>query len=116
MSEMWQITLFGGLRVQRGEQTLMRFKFQKAGALLAYLSYYEERSHPREVLMELLWPDSNLEAGRNRLNVTLSRLRKDADTPKVQFDDSAYDYLTVREHNHRNMSYRGPENSFTREG
>lgn len=79
MSEIWQITLFGGLRVQRGEQALTRFKFQKAAALLAYLSCYQDRSHPREVLMELLWPESDLEAGRNSLNVTFSRLRKDLD-------------------------------------
>lgn len=45
------------------------------GALLAYLAYYLDRTHPREVLFELLWPECLPEAGRERLSTELSSLR-----------------------------------------
>src|SRR3712207_7098227 len=40
---------------------------RKTGALLAFLAYYGGREHPRESLIELLWPESDLDAGRKRL-------------------------------------------------
>src|SRR5262249_56949846 len=79
----WRIELSGGLRVPRGPQVFRRFRMQKAGALLAYLAYYSHRSHPRDALIELLWPESDLEAGRNRLSVALSSLRRQLEPPGV---------------------------------
>src|SRR5437868_5286083 len=42
----WRIELFGGLRVQQGEQVLTRLRTQKTAPLLAYLAYYRQRTHP----------------------------------------------------------------------
>lgn len=38
MNDRWRITLFGGLRAQRGEQVITRFKTQKVASLFAYLA------------------------------------------------------------------------------
>src|SRR5436190_273389 len=57
MDQRWQIELFGWLRVVQGDRIVSRFRTRKAEALLAYLAYFRERSHPREQLIELLWPE-----------------------------------------------------------
>jgi DNA-binding SARP family transcriptional activator len=54
---------------------LTRFRSQKTGALLAYLAYYRQRSHPREGLIQLLWPGCEPHLGRNNLSKELSWLR-----------------------------------------
>jgi len=50
-----RIELLGRLRVKQGEREITRFRTQKTGALLGYLAYHLERTHPREVLMDILW-------------------------------------------------------------
>lgn len=75
MDAPWRVELLGGLRAVRGEQVLTRFATQKVAALLAYLAFYRERAHPRDELVELLWPQSEPEAGRRRLRVALTSLR-----------------------------------------
>src|SRR5262245_60445395 len=81
MDEQWRISLFGGLSAARGDQAITRFKSQKIGALLAYLAFYRGVSHPREVLLGLLWPESPPTAGRNSLSVALSSLRHQLEPP-----------------------------------
>src|SRR5689334_22725970 len=76
MPSPWRITLFGGLRAEQADRVLTRFRTRKTAALLAYLAYYLERSHPREKLIDLLWPEADLDAGRNGLSVALSSLRR----------------------------------------
>ena len=51
-----RIELLGRLRVTQGEREITRLRTQKTGALLGYIAYHLERTHPREVLMELPWP------------------------------------------------------------
>ncbi len=65
----------GPLRLTRGGETLTRFPRQKAAALLAYLALHPG-PQPRETLIDLLWPDSDLPAGRDSLSTTLSSLRR----------------------------------------
>jgi tetratricopeptide (TPR) repeat protein len=43
--------------------------------LLARLALAPRQAHPREVLIDQIWPDADLEAGRNRLRNALSVLR-----------------------------------------
>jgi DNA-binding SARP family transcriptional activator len=76
----WRIELLGGLRATRGERTITRFRTQKAGLLLAYLAYHRDRTHPRSVLMELLWPEHRLEPARASLSMALSSLRRELET------------------------------------
>jgi predicted ATPase/DNA-binding SARP family transcriptional activator/uncharacterized protein HemY len=76
MNGLLRISLLGGLRVQRGEEIVTHFRTQKTGSLLAYLACYAARSHPREELVDLLWPDTEPEAGRSSLRTALSALRQ----------------------------------------
>ena len=67
MDQPWQIELFGWLRATQGDRVVARFRTQRAGSLLAYLAYHLDRSHPREALIEVLWPESDPHAGRTSL-------------------------------------------------
>jgi class 3 adenylate cyclase len=82
MDTQWRVLLLGGLRAeQHGGRTVSRFRTQKTGALLAYLAYHRQRTHLREVLIELLWPEADVEAGRNSLNTAISWLRRQLEPP-----------------------------------
>jgi predicted ATPase/DNA-binding SARP family transcriptional activator len=81
MDTPWRIELFGGLRASLGSQVITRFSTRKAGALLAYLAYFPQRSHSREELIEIFWTDAPLEAGRNSLRVALNSLRRRLELP-----------------------------------
>src|SRR5947209_7964972 len=79
----WRIDLLGGLRAERGDRVVTRFQTQKAGALLAYLAYCPGRTHRRDALIELLWPEVAAEDGRNSLRQTLFLLRQQLEPPGV---------------------------------
>src|SRR2546423_12196520 len=61
----WRVDLLGSLRVTQGGREVTPFLTQKVAALLAYLAYYQYQSHPREALIELLWPETDAEVGRH---------------------------------------------------
>ncbi len=81
MNEPVRINLLGELQVKQGERVITRFKSQKIGALLAYLAFHLHSMHSREVIIDLFWPESALEAGRNSLSVALSTLRNQLEPP-----------------------------------
>jgi predicted ATPase/DNA-binding SARP family transcriptional activator/class 3 adenylate cyclase len=87
MDARWRIELLGGLRAaQTGDvdgRVISRFRTQKSGELLAYLACHLQRAHGREELIELLWPECDLVAGRNRLSNVLSSLRHQLEPPGV---------------------------------
>ncbi len=83
MDARWRITLFGGLSAQQNERVITRFRTQKTGALLAYLAFYRDRSHLREVLFELLWPGRVPDLARQSLSMSLSSLRHQLEPPGV---------------------------------
>jgi predicted ATPase/DNA-binding SARP family transcriptional activator len=83
MEVRWQIYLLGGLRVEQDDRAITRFRTQKAGALLAYLAYYRHRSHLRDPLVELFWPECDPQAGRSNLSRELSGLRHQLEPPGV---------------------------------
>ena len=72
----WRIELLGGLRAEMDGRVITRFQTRQAGALLAYLAFHLDRSHPREQLIELLWPGCEPTVGRDRLSSALSSLRR----------------------------------------
>ncbi|MES2465537.1 MAG: BTAD domain-containing putative transcriptional regulator, partial [Armatimonadota bacterium] len=78
---LWQIHLLGGLRLERGAETITRFRSQKFGALLAYLSLFPQRLHSREELAELFWPETDPELARGNLRAALSSLRRQLEPP-----------------------------------
>src|SRR5690349_1764281 len=76
METPWKIELFGRLYARRDNLEITRFRTQKTGSLFAYLAFYCKRSHPREELTELFWPDDDLEARSNSFRVALNSLRR----------------------------------------
>ena len=78
-----RIALFGQFSVRQADRTITRFRTKKAAELLAYLACYRHRQHAREALLELLWPDEDIEAARNRLSVELNSLRRQLEPPGV---------------------------------
>lgn len=82
MKEACAITLFGGLQVQRGDRRITRFRTYKTGALLAYLAFYPDVPHSREVLADLFWPNSK--EGRLSLRVSAGSLRCQLEPPDAE--------------------------------
>lgn len=70
---MWQITLFGAPTLQRNGRTQPLTR-RKARALLTYLAV-TQKSHSRETLVALLWPNHDQQQGRADLSRILSNLR-----------------------------------------
>lgn len=79
----WQVRLLGGVAAGDGVQQLDRFPSRAVAALLARLALAPERAHPREELIELLWPGVGLAVGRNRLRQVLSTLKGMLELPGV---------------------------------
>ena len=57
-------------------QALPLLRSRPGMLLLARLALFPEREHPREELVDMLWPAVALDIGRNRLRQTLSDLRR----------------------------------------
>src|SRR5689334_13010201 len=72
----WKIDLFGSLRATSGDRAPARYRTHKTGELLAYLASFSQRPHRREELIDLLWPEYELESGRNCLRIALNALRQ----------------------------------------
>jgi predicted ATPase/tetratricopeptide (TPR) repeat protein len=77
----WQIRLLGTVAASDGVQHLERFPSRAVAALLARLALAPDRVHPREELVELLWPGVALDVGRNRLRQVLSTLKSMLEPP-----------------------------------
>lgn len=75
--------MLGGLSVVQGDRRITRFQTQKTGALLAYLALNPNKNHSRESLAEMLWPEGDPTAIRNRLNQAISSLRRQLHPPEL---------------------------------
>lgn len=78
----WHFEFFGGLALERSHTEpgdvayrIEHFQTRKTEALLAYLALHSGQRHSRESLIELLWPDADPDAGRNRLTQAVVWLR-----------------------------------------
>lgn len=78
---LFRVEMLGLLLMRQGRQEIRRFRTQKTAELLAYMAFYKQRSHPRDLLIELYWPDSTLEAARSNLSVALTALRRQLEAP-----------------------------------
>ena len=76
MEVRWRIELFGQLRLGQGDAAPVPLPRQKATALLAYLAYHTHHPHAREAVIDLLWPEADLEEGRRNLRFQLHSLRE----------------------------------------
>jgi DNA-binding SARP family transcriptional activator len=63
-------------------------------SLLKYLLLHHKQNTPREVLMDVFWPEATPETARNNLNVAMHNLRKNLRTviflPLIVYEDGAY--------------------------
>lgn len=84
MEAVWRIRMLGGLVAEGSDREISRFRTQKTGALLAYLAYPPPgRSHPRDALIEILWPEEELDSARLKLRLALNSLRRQLEPPGV---------------------------------
>lgn len=74
-----RIEMFGQLKVIQADGDLTRFRTHKIGWILAYLALHRDQSVPRERLLDLFWPEMDLDAGRGNRNNALSSLRRQLD-------------------------------------
>jgi predicted ATPase len=79
----WQIQLLGDLRATHGVSVIAQFPSRPIAMLLARLALQPQRRHAREELIELLWPNVEIDVGRNRLRQVLSTLRRLLEPPDV---------------------------------
>lgn len=77
----WHLRLLGDVVLRPAQGPPQRLPGRAATALLARLALAPERAHPREELVELLWPGVALDVGRNRLRQVLSTLKRLLDGP-----------------------------------
>lgn len=80
----WHVRLLGTLQASSRQQQLEHFPTRAVAALLARLALAPARMHPREELVELLWPGVPPQAGRNRLRQALSVLKALLEPPGEQ--------------------------------
>jgi len=75
MAARWRLRLLGDSRLLDGQGLDHGLPGRAALLLLARLALAPQQAHPREALVELLWPGADLAVGRNRLRQVLSSLR-----------------------------------------
>ena len=83
MNEPWHFQLLGTLSAKRSDQIITRFATSRAAALLTRLALFPHRTHPREELIDLLWPNRDIDSGRLNLRVALASLRRQLEPPDV---------------------------------
>ncbi len=72
---LWQIDLLGVLQVRSSIPCMERFPTQKTAGLLAILAFASGQIQTRERLVDVLWPEADTAAGRDRLSQALVWLR-----------------------------------------
>jgi DNA-binding SARP family transcriptional activator len=86
--------LLGHLRVTLNDRPVESWPSGRGKALLEYLLAESGGPVPRDVLMELLWPEADPEAARNNLNVSMHGLRRAlrtaAEVPVVLYHEGSY--------------------------
>jgi DNA-binding SARP family transcriptional activator len=70
------VCCLGPFRVYQHDRLVEDWPSRKGKSIFKYLVTHRERPIPKEVLMELLWPDSPPDAARNNLNVAIYALRQ----------------------------------------
>jgi len=77
----WRLRLLGAVELLDAKGLPTRLPTRAATLLLARMALAPRQQHPREELVELLWPGVGADAGRNRLRQALSVLRSLLEAP-----------------------------------
>jgi DNA-binding SARP family transcriptional activator len=76
------------------QDSLLKLHATRGLSLLKYLLLHHKQNTPREVLMDIFWPDADPDAARNNLNVAMHGLRQIlrtvTDVEIIHFEDGAY--------------------------
>ena len=87
------VHMLGAFNMAIGDLTV-KLPASRGLLLLKYLLLHHKQNIPREVLMDIFWPDAEPETARNNLNVAMHSLRKALRTviflPVIVFEDGAY--------------------------
>ena len=70
------IRLFGRVAARSGENEVSEFTTVQARGLLVYLAMHPDIDHPRDRLIEAIWPGRLDGSARNRLSVTLYHVKR----------------------------------------
>ncbi len=92
----WTVRLLGAIEASRDGLTIERWPTRAVASLLARLALAPDRAHPREELIELLWPGVAIEVGRNRLRQALSTLKTLLEPPARAAPVLRADRTTIR--------------------
>ena len=88
------VYLLGTFRATFNEVPIENLQSSKGRTLFKYLLTHHDKPISRDLLMEMLWPNADPDAARNRLNVALHGLRHafrlTTETPIVLFEENAY--------------------------
>jgi DNA-binding SARP family transcriptional activator len=86
--------LLGPFRITLNGCPIESWPSARGRSVLKYLLTQRDRAVPREVLMDLFWPDASPESARNSLNVALHGLRQAlrvaGDQQVIIFENGAY--------------------------
>lgn len=88
-----RIRVLGRFRVQVGDREIpdADWTSSKSRLLFQYLAVHREKGYiPRDVLLEILWPDQDASRTGKRFNVAVSRLRKILEPDLAPRSPSAY--------------------------
>lgn len=80
-SPIWRVRLLGALRADSESDGIERFRTRKVGLLFGYLAYYQNRSHSREELADMLWPELDMSHAKQHLRQALTSLRHHLEPP-----------------------------------
>jgi DNA-binding winged helix-turn-helix (wHTH) protein len=87
------VYMLGSFSMTVQERTL-NLTCSRSLSLLKYLMLNHKQSVPREMLMDVFWPDPSPEKARNSLNVAMNRIRRAlrtiTDNPIIIYKDSTY--------------------------
>ena len=70
------VCCFGPFRAFRRDQPVQEWSSRKGKSIFKYLIAHRDRPISKEVLMDLIWPETPPEAARNNLNVAIYGLRQ----------------------------------------
>jgi DNA-binding SARP family transcriptional activator len=89
------IYCFGTFRVCRDNQFITNWKGLKGMSILKHLVVHREAPTPKDVLMEVFWPDLEPDAARRNLHQAIYSLRQDlrpadSEVQFIQFENDCY--------------------------
>jgi len=87
------VHMLGAFSIVIGDSTV-KLPPSRGLSLLKYLLLHHKQSTPRDVLMDMFWPEAEPELARNNLNVAMHNLRKSlfdvTDLPMILYENGFY--------------------------